>query len=281
MTKILGIGDRGCSLADEFGEHPEYRVYKIMAEENDRGVLNLGKYDCMEVYEKSVDVNEVDAYLRSIKPGDEVLAIVGGGEPISGAMLKILERIRESQVTVLYVSPDREMTSLDEQRNDKIAFNVLQQYARSGLFKNIILAHYPTVETLIGEVSIQDYEQQINYFISYAVAMVNFYKNSDSVMNSVVKPLDWSRISTLGVGSLDSEEVNFLFPLKDQRELHFYFGVPFKSLEDDQSLMKRIKEYVKSFKSEGQTVSFSVHGTSFEGLMVLCEAFTPVVQPLV
>jgi phage-related baseplate assembly protein len=57
--------------------------------------------------------------------------------------------------------------------------------------------------------------------------------------------------------------------------------VPFKSLEDDQSLMKRIKEYVKSFKSEGQTVSFSVHGTSFEGLMVLCEAFTPVVQPLV
>lgn len=279
MDKIIGLGTMGGEIAEEFSAYPEYRIYKIAEESSERGVLELGSYETMEEHERNLDENEVAAYLRSIKKDDEVLLILGGGEPITGATLKILQEIKECELNVLYIAPDRSMSSLDDQRNDKIAFNVLQEYARSGVISQIILVDYPSVEQLIGEVSIQEYNQQINYLISYSVAMTNFFKHTDPVVNVKLKPTEWASLTTIGVGSLESSEINYLFPLKDVSELHFYFGVPKADLQQDQSLMKRIKEYIKSFKENDVTVSFSVHETTFDGLMVLCEAFSTKIQP--
>ena len=278
MDKIIGLGNMGCQIAEEFTAYPEYRIYKITDQSSERGVLELGTYDSMEDYEKNTDENEVASYLRSIKRGDEVLLVLGGGEAISGSTLKVLQTISDSQLNVLYIAPDRGMSSLDDQRNDKIAFNVLQEYARSGVLNQIILVDYPSVEQLIGEVSIQEYNQQINYLISYSVAMTNFFKHTDPVMNIKLKPTEWASLTTIGVGSLDSAEVNYLFPLSDVTELHFYFGVPQDDLKQDHSLMKKIKEYIKEFKDKDITVSFSVHETTFDGLMVLCEAHSTKIQ---
>ena len=279
MDKIIGLGQMGCNIAEEFSAYPEYRIYKIMDQSQDRGVLELGSYNSMEDYERNLDENEVTAYLRSIKSNDEVLVVLGGGEAISGAVLKILHCIKDSQLNVLYIAPDRSMSSLDDQRNDKISFNVLQEYARSGAINQIILIDYPSVEQLIGEVSIQNYNQQINYLVCYAVAMTNFFKHTDPVMNVRLKPTEWASLTTIGVGSLESAEVNYLFPLEKVTELHFYFGIPLSDLQEDNSLMKRIKDYIKEFKDQDITVSFSVHETTFGSLMVLCEVFSPHIQP--
>ena len=63
--------------------------------------------------------------------------------------------------------------------------------------------------------------------------------------------------------------------------MHFYFGIPEADLKQDQSLMKRIKEYVRSYRGDDKTVSFSVHPTTFDGIMVLCHAFSTQIQALV
>ena len=281
MDKIIGLGKTGCALAEEFTAYPEYRIYKILDESNERGTLELGTYSSMDQYEENVDEAEVSSYLRSVKEGDGVLFILCGGDPITGAALRILKCIKDATINVLYVCPDREMSSTDSRTNDKIAFNILQQYARSGVFNNLFLSHYPTVETLIGDASIEEYDKKINYFITYALAMINFFEHSPAVVNGKLKPLDWASISSLGIGSLDTEEINFLFPLQDTTEMHFYFGIPEEDLKRDQSLMKKIKEFVRSFRSDGKTVSFSVHPTTFEGIMVLCHAFSTQIQSLV
>ena len=100
----------------------------------------------MAEYEASVDPEEVSYYFRSLKKGDRILFILEGGDPISGATLKILETIKDLRLNVLYICPDRQMVSETQKRDDRICFHVLQEYARSGKFENIFLVDKTKVE---------------------------------------------------------------------------------------------------------------------------------------
>jgi len=280
MDKIIGLGKLGCRIAEELSAHPEYRIYKIQQDSSERATLSIGLHENMEAYEKLTDATEVEIYLRSIKTGEDVLLIVEGGDPISGATLKILETIKDSKIHILYVCPDRTMISEIQKRDDKISFNVFQEMARSGVFQRMFLVDKNLVEDLMGEVSVQDYEQNISYFISYVVAMVNYFNHSEPVVSSKIEPPDHCRIATFGVSNLEAEEreVNLLFPMSSITDFHFFYGVPTELLNTDGSLMKKIKNHIKGFKTSDQSTSFSVYGTSFDQMMVLCCVFSQKIQ---
>ena len=282
MDKVIGLGKLGCAIAEELTSYPEYRIYKIDGNIDERGSLSIGVYEDMSEYESSVDYDEVTLYLRSVKPEDEVLLILEGGEPISGCVLRILETIKESKLNVLYVCPDRQMISEIQKRDDKIAFNVLQEYARSGKFENIFLVQKTKVEDLAGHVPINEYEKTISYFISYVVAMINFFHNTEPVLANPIKPKDIARIVTYGVSSLEESqrEINLLFPLESVEDIHFFYGVPAKDLKEDASLVKKIKDHVKSYKRDKVSNSFSLYETTLESMMVLCLAYGSSIQPL-
>tara|TARA_R100001460_G_scaffold103579_3_gene148862 strand:+ start:507 stop:1370 length:864 start_codon:yes stop_codon:yes gene_type:complete len=282
LDKVIGLGKLGCAIAEQLTSYPEYRIYKIDSEIAERGSLSIGFFDNMENYEKGVDPEEVSVYLRSIKQSDEVLLILEGGEPISGAVLKILETIKDTSLNVLYVSPDRQMISEVQKRDDKICFNVLQEYARSGKFESILLVDKTKVEELAGHVPVNEYENTISYFISYVVAMINFFKHTKPILANPIKPASIARLVTYGVSSLeeDKKDINLLFPLSDVADIHFFYGIPKEELEADASLVKKIKEHVKSYKSEEVSTSFSVYETTLENMIVLCVAYSAKIQPL-
>ena len=71
-----------------------------------------------------------------------------------------------------------------------------------------------------------------------------------------------------------------MFPLEAISDIHFFYGVPSRDLDNDPTLMKKIKEHVKSFKNDSISTSFSVYSTSFDNLMVLCAANSAKIQPL-
>lgn len=282
MDKVIGLGKLGCAIAEELTAYPEYRIYKIDAEIEERGSFAIGSASNMEEYEKIFDQTAAEIYLRSIKSQDKILLILTGGEPVSGCVLRLLECIKDAEINVLYIAPDRDMISEIQKRDDKIAFNVLQQYARSGVFKSLLLVRKPVVEKLMGDVSIQQYEKSISYFISYTVAMINYFEHTDPIVANKIEPVDWCRIGTYGVSSLDeaNQDVNLLFPLEAISDIHFFYGVPARDLDNDPTLMKKIKEHVKSFKNDSISTSFSVYSTSFDNLMVLCAANSAKIQPL-
>ncbi len=282
MDKVIGLGKLGCAIAEQLTAYPEYRIYKIDSEIAERGSLSIGLFDDMEEYEKKIDPEEVSVYLRSIKQSDEVLLILEGGDPISGAVLKILETIKDTSLNVLYVSPDRQMISEVQKRDDKICFNVLQEYARSGKFESILLVDKTKVEELAGHVPVNEYENTISYFISYVVAMINFFKHTKPILANPIKPANIARLITYGVSSLeeDKKDINLLFPLSDVADIHFFYGIPKEELEADAGLVKKIKEHVKSYKSEEVSTSFSVYETTLENMIVLCAAYSAKIQPL-
>tara|TARA_R110002060_G_scaffold41873_4_gene53404 strand:+ start:859 stop:1719 length:861 start_codon:yes stop_codon:yes gene_type:complete len=280
VDKVIGLGRTGCAIADELSEHPEYRVYKIDVGIIERGSLALMDQPDMQAYEETIDEVEVGVYLRSIKPDDKVLFITEGGDPISGAMLRILNVIKDADVTVLYICPDRKMVSAVEKRDDKIAFNVVQQYARSGLLRDVILVNKPSVELLMGDVSITQYEKSLSHFISYIVAMINYFNHTVPVIANEINAKDICRILTYGVSSLEEKRssINLLFPLKDVTDIHFFYGIPEGDLENDATLLGKIKAHVKSHNSPNVSTSFSVYSTTFTDMMVLCAAYSDKIQ---
>jgi len=283
LDKVIGLGKLGCAIAEELTAYPEYRIYKIDGDIDERGSLSIGEHGDMASFEANVDSDEVSVYLRSIKKGDEVLFVLQGGEPISGATLKILETIKDVNLNVLYICPDRQMISETQKRDDKIAFMILQEYARSGKFQNMFLVDKTKVEELAGHVPINEYEKTISYFISYVVAMINFFKNTKPILANPISPPNIARLVSYGVSSLDegNSAINLLFPLAETKDIHFYYGIPKKELSEDATLVRRIKEHVKSYKTEDVSTSFSVYETTLESKMVLCVAYSSKIQDLV
>ena len=280
MDKVIGLGRLGCAVAEELTAYPEYRIYKIDTDIKERGSLSIGNLGDMSDFESELDTEEVEVYLRSIKKKDKSLLIVEGGEPISGAILKILETINHSTLHVLYIAPDRQMISETQKRDDKIAFNVLQEYARSGLLSKMFLINKAQVEDLAGEVPVSEYEKTLSYFVAYIVAMINFFNHTEPILASKIQPQNISRIGTYGVSSLeeDNRGVNLLFPLAQPTDIHFFYGVPKEDLEGDVSLVKRIKQHVRDYKTEDVASSFSVYETTLESLIVLCVAYSSRIQ---
>jgi hypothetical protein len=280
LDKVIGLGKAGCAVAEQLTAYPEYRIYKIDVGAEERGSLSLEPQPDMASYERSIDQQEVEVYLRSVKTEDQVLLVVEGGDPVSGATLKILETIKDSSITVLYICPDRLMSSEVQKIDDRVSFNILQEYARSGVFEKIFLVDKLTVESLIGDVPIQEYEKSISYFIAYVVAMINYFNHTEPILANKLEPHNISRLATFGVSSLEEgqQDIKLLFPLETSRDIHFFYGVPEEKLAEDSSLTKKIKNHVKSYKNDDVSSSFSVYSTSFDDLMVLCVAYSSQIQ---
>ena len=282
MDKVIGLGKLGCAVVEHLTAYPEYRIYKIDSEIDERGSLSIGEYSGMDDYEHMLDQDSVAVYLRSIKKKDEILLVLEGGDPVSGATLKILETIKDSKLNVLYIVPDRVMCSEIQRRDDKIAFNILQEYARSGVFEKIFLVHRQAVDNLVGDVPIQEYENSVSYFISYVVAMINFFDHTEPILANKIEPHNIARLATFGVSSLDEDEsdIKLLYPIEETRDIHFFYGIPEADLDEDPSLTNKIKKHVKSYKEEDVSTSFSVYSTNFENHMVLCTAYSSKIQPV-
>jgi len=281
LDKIIGLGKWGCLVAEELTEYPEYRIYKIDSEIKERASLSIGTHENIEEYEKNLDTQEVSLYLRNIKDSDEVLFICCGEEKIVGASLPILETIKGANINILYLCPDREVLSQEQKRDDKIAFNILQEYARSGLFSNIFLVDILTIEKMIGDVPISEHKKRVANFISYVVAMINYYDHTDAFMANLIAPKNFCRIGTLGLSSINPSSegaVNMFFPLEDVTDLHFYYGVPKKDLEEDALLTNQIKNHVKQHSVEGMAASFSIYEADLDDVLVLCKSLSSAIQ---
>lgn len=278
MNKVIGIGEFASLVADELRNHPEYTIYKFAENSDAPDTFALGNHADMKEYEENIPLDDVRLFLRSVGSKDGVLAIVEGGNPLSGATLQILQMVKESTLSVLYLVPDLDMASGDEKSYHKICFGILQEYARSGVLEDLFIIDRPKAEEMVGDVPITEYERSVANFISYTVAMVNYFSNTSAVIESKISKNLWCNISSFGIASFDNTIVNDLFLLEGAENIHFYYGIPSEVLSEDNKLIKKIKTHVKNQKSEGKTISYSVFATTFDRTMILAQAYTSSVQ---
>jgi hypothetical protein len=280
---VIGLGAAGCNIADKFSEYPQYNIYKIdvgLKGLKKNGIYAMPEQDSVEEYEKKCP--SLKNFFKNVS--GEVLFIVCGAGKISGASLRILEEISHCNIEILYVMPDVDLLGYVSVLRNKVAYNILQEYARSGLFSRIYIVSNFCVQDIFGDTPIINYYDKLNEMIVSTFHMINVFRFSKSIINTFSAHIDSCRISTFGMFDQEKNEEKLFFPLENIRELMYYYGVPRQILEEDGRLFRKITDQikVKSTTAEEERVqckaTFGVYQTQYEENYNFIVASTSFIQ---
>ena len=222
-----------------------------------RNLLNLGKYKTIELdegkglpkcqtheeYESSVP--KLGNKLRLGKEKD-IWFIVCGASKVSGATLAILEQIKDREVKVLYIVPDPFFLSETQKKQHKVVFNVLQQYARSGMIHSIWLFDNKIISSIVGEGTLGNFYDNTNSAIANFLANYNWFKNSTPIIGNLHESKNISRIRTVSIGEIEKNEENLYFLLDNITESCYYYSISSYKKENDKHLLKNIRTYLET-----------------------------------
>mgnify|MGYP001169184978 CR=1 FL=1 len=274
METIIGLGQAGCAIADRFAQYPQYEVYKM-----DQGLkrtprtYGLKTAPTPEEYEDSV--GSLKRFLKNID-GDVLFAVSGCGA-ISGASLRILEQIKKCNIHILYIFSDPELLGETARMQQRVTFNVFQEYSRSGVFKKVVLADNTRLEEILGDLPIIGFYDKLNELLVPTMHMVNVLSHSDSIMDNISPPHDVSRIMSYGLVDFDTGEEKMFFDLDNVREKVYYYAINEKKLREQGGIHKKVIAQVKQNAKNTKT-TYGIYPTQYDEDYVYCVAYSSNIQ---
>ena len=274
METIIGLGKAGCSIADRFAQYPQYEVYKMdVGLKRTSRTYGLKHSSTPEAYENSL--GSLRGFFKGVS-GD-VLFIIGGSGAVSGSSLRILEQIKKCNLHVLYVYSDEELLGETARLQQRVTFNVFQEYARSGLLEKVVLVDNTRLEEILGDLPIIGFYEQLNELLVPTMHMVNVLSHSDSVMDNISPPHDISRIVSYGLVDFETGEEKMFFNLANVREKVYYYAINKEKLREQGSLHKRVIAQVKA-NAQNTKTTYGIYPTQYEQDYVYCVAYSSIVQ---
>jgi hypothetical protein len=280
MQTVIGLGQAGCNIADQFKQYPQYKIIKLdVGLRKTKNSFGLKPQTSPELYEKNLPRGIVKYLQEGVMP--ETLFITSCGM-VSGASLSILEKIKsKTDISIMYIIPDFTELTGDKKLQNNLLFNVFQEYARSGLFKRTYLLDNQKISNIMGPVPILKRWKTMNTMITSTYHMINVFEHTQPVLTTTTNRIDTARVSTLGL--LDSEKnyEKMFFELDIPREKNYYYGVPSKQLEEDENLLEVIHQNLKSnIEHDKMKTTYSVYSTDYDKLIAYCEKSSTLIQKL-
>lgn len=259
--KIIGIGGAGCRLADTFAEYPQYTVYKIDDDcEKEKRTYCIPSASSVEEYEENCP--SLKYFFRGLKSGDEVVAIVCGASKVSAITLKALSAIQRTNITLLYIMPEMALMAHKQRMHEKVAFNVFQEYARSGLFERMYIVDNAEVEKIIDNVPVVGYYDVLNHTIAATMHMVNVWNNNEPVYVSSTETLTTTRISSFGIVDIENDQEKLFFPIDNVNEKCYIYAINKEKLETNGKLFAKLKS--KIHNGSEMISNVKIYSTDYE-----------------
>lgn len=275
MISVVGIGEFCCNIVDKLGKYNTYDVYKISNSiETCDNCFHIKVMKNAEEYESKCPPFE--EFITD--DNKEVSVFVDGSESISGVLLRFLESLKDRKINIYYIRSDLQLSSPTEILQNKICFNIVQEYARSGLFNSVYIIDKLKLEQIIGNVSLLEYENKLTELISSTIHMVNVYQNTKPVFTNTVEFSDITRIRTIGISSIGGKEIKWFFDLENISEMNYYFAINSNTLKKEQKLLQLLKKQVKEKQEENVGISFGVYETNYSENYVYCVGKSKIIQ---
>ena len=279
MINLIGIGKTGCSVVEKLEQHSQYSVYKIdtgLKGLKKNGIYDFPSFDSPEDYESKCP--SMKNFLKNVN--GETLVVISGGELISAASLKILETIRSrATISLLYYKPEAALLSTERQLLNRGAFNIFQEYARSGVFERMFVISHELLRNMMGDVPISEFENNLSNQISMAYHMIKVLQNDNPIYGVVSPNISMARLSTIGMASIENDEEMLFYELLYAREKTYFYLIPKKELDTDIKLMNKIIEQVKRKSKDGKIkINFTVHESDYEEPFVYVISSSSIIQ---
>ena len=245
---IVGLGQAGKEIANLFKPHKQYKI--IILDEND----GMEYQTSVEAY----DAQPININRRGLKKHEKGILFVCGSGKVAGASLRVLEALSDIQMDVFYIVPDLEFCSREERRRNRVHFNVLQEYARSGKIKSIILASNKEMLRMAGTGPISKYYEKVNFYIYNLIQNILFCQHTNPEFGQIHQPKEVSRITTIGYGDMDSERENFLFPLDNITETCYLYNIDEEDIDNNPDILPQIQQMIRDNKERGRETSYAI-----------------------
>jgi hypothetical protein len=265
---IIGLGQAGCSIAKLFKQHKQYHVELL---DEDSGIKK----------QKTVEGYDSIAYKprkKAIKSASEGILFVCGSGKIAGATLRVLEGISHVKMTVIYLIPDVEYLSDTERRRHKVHFNVLQQYARSGMISEFMIVDNKTLVDLVGTGTVYNYYEKVNHYIYSSVHTLNYCQNTKPEFGKIHSPKEHSRITTVGWGLVDDKDEKLFFLLDNITETRYIISINQDELNNDVQVLPNVQGIVRENKKLDRESSFALWSTKEEKSYYYVKHYTHYIQ---
>lgn len=272
---IVGLGDAGCSIADAFAKYPQYKIFKINVDIEGEGCYNVPEFDNPEKYEE-YGYPKIKTFFKGMK--GETTFIIGGSGKISCGSLKILQSIKNRDISIMYIKPDVSMLDEQDTMIERLVYNVMQEYARSAVFKKMLIISNLDVERVIGGAPVIGYFDELNEMIVPTIHMLNYFSNNKAASGAISKPKETHRIYTVGLFDTKKNEEKLFFSLDNTRNKCYIYGVNEEKLKTDKDLMKIVKKQIDSKKEENLNVTYAIYPTEYEYDIGYVIARTPHIQ---
>jgi len=276
MISIIGIGNAASAIAEKFSPIENYDIFLLNSKvfKNTKKEFKIKNYNSAEEYEENIP--DLKNFFSGVK--DRVQVFITGASESSNYTLGILEQIRDRKIDLFYIKPDTELLTENAQLLENVTFGVLQEYARSGLFKSITFISNLHLEKVLGEVPIKTYFNVLNESIFSTVHYLNFFEFTDPEIGQISRPAAVNRIRTIGMLDIENLEEKWLFNLDKSRELCYYICINEKRMETEGGLHKKLVDMLKEKpKNAYKKISYAIYETEHNDFG-FCVAHTNVVQ---
>ena len=169
---------------------------------------------------------------------------------------------------------------LDETQKmqERLVRNVMQEYARSGVFEKVCLVSNNSLDKIVGGAPIIGYFDTLNELLVPTLHMVNFFSNNKAVSGGISKAKSTHRIYTVGIFDTQKNEEKMFFSLDSARNKCYIYGVNEEKLKTDKKLMNKIKKQIESKKEENLDISYAIYPTDYEYDIGYVIERTPIIQ---
>jgi len=243
---VIGLGSAGAGIANHFSD-----LYKK---------VTIVESDFPKKCKIEEDFEMHCPKFKKLKFAEgECWFFLCGGSKCSSATLRLLETIKNKKINVGYVFPDLEWASPQVAKRHKVVFNVLQEYARSGLLNRLTVFSNKDILNIIGDQSITKMFDMINKQIANTIETIEWFRTQQPVLGSQHIPKEVSRISTVSTGVLKKKEENLMFFLDNITETGYIYSISKQQLESNKDLLKLIKSRVTDDEKNKITSSFAVY----------------------
>ena len=266
MTVLIGLGKAGCDIVNKFSEG--YKKITI-----DAG-SELPEFSSPEDYDQKLTDY---AHLLDFEEPECYFFVCGAGK-VSAASLRLLELIQSKRINLVYIYPEEVMLSPTQKKLNRVAFNVFQQYARSGLLNSMYIMSNEEICSFLPYYSIDDMYEHINEAIVNVFESVIFYLNEKPVLGSHHEPKEISRIRTVEYGDFNEKKKNIYFPLDNVTETCYINIVSKEDMKNNRELLDLLKGVIKENTEKNVLSSFVVFRSDYEHSFYYAIRFTHYLQ---
>ena len=265
---VIGLGDCGEAICTIISKYKKIKTTVL------KGGKGLPICKTHEEYEANVP--KLGNKLKLGKEND-VWVIVSGASTCSGAILRILEQIKDREVKVVYINPEHFFLSEIKKKQHRLTIGVLQEYARSGMIHSLWLFDNKTIGEIVGEGTLQNYYKNINEGIANVLMNILWFKESKPLMGSFHDPKEISRICSVSVGNIKNHTEKDYFLLDNITETCYLYSVSKKDIKENKDLVPIIRTKILN-EQQTKQATFGIWENGFQHSFFYSIKYTHFIQ---